>query len=223
MNMPINSNMPDCEKAPDLKQENEQDSCADERKWVAVFTVPRHERSVVGHLDLRQVESFVPTYMSVHVWKNRQKKKIVNPLFPTYVFAKIHLSERSSILGSPGVVRIVGNSQGPIPIPDAEMEFLRSDFCRERVEPYKDLVVGEKVRIKSGPMQGIQGILMRKKSGLRFVLTLDLINQNAAVEVSAEELEPVGVEVAEGDRVNGSTQFVRKGSLYAAAMPVWVP
>lgn len=161
------------------------------RRWFAVFTAPQNERSVVRHLDLRQVESFLPTCESTHIWKNRQRVKITHPLFPTYLFARIQISERSSILRTPGVLRIVGNSLGPIPIPTSEIEFLRSDFCRQRIESYRELVVGEKVRIKSGSMQGVQGILVRKKSGLRFVLTLQLINQHAAVEVAADELEPL--------------------------------
>jgi transcription antitermination factor NusG len=162
-----------------------------ERKWFAVFTVPQNERSVVKHLDLRRFESYLPTCESMSVWKNRQRVKISRPLFPAYVFARIHPTERSSILRLPGVLRIVGNSKGPIPIPTSEIEFLRSDFCRQRIEPYRELVVGERVRIKSGSMQGVEGILVRKKSGLRFVLSLELINQHAAVEVAADELEPV--------------------------------
>jgi len=163
----------------------------DDRRWVAVFTVPQNERSVVRHLEMRQIESFLPTCESTRVWKNRQRVKIVQALFPMYVFARIQMEERSLILRSPGVLRIIGNRQGPISIPDSEMEFLRSDFCRQRVEPFRDLVVGERVRIKTGAMQGVQGVLVRKKAGLRFVLTLELINQHAAVEVDADELEPI--------------------------------
>jgi transcription antitermination factor NusG len=177
-NYPLSSNF-----APEKSQ--------DERKWYAVFTIPQNERSVVRQLELREVESFLPTCETTRVWKNRQRVKIVNPLFPTYVFARIRAAERSSILRSPGVLRIVGNSQGPLPIPASEIDFLRSDFCRQRVEPFRELVVGEKVRIRSGSMQGVQGTLVRKKSSLRFVLTLELINQHAAVEVDADELEPV--------------------------------
>jgi transcription antitermination factor NusG len=157
--------------------------------WFAVFTVPQNELSVVRQLDLRKVESFCPTYDSVRFWKNRRRVKIVSPLFPTYVFARFHSKERSSILCSPGILRIVGNSQGPIPIPDSEVEFLRSDFCGRGLEPYRDFVIGERVRIKSGSMQGVEGTLVRKKSSLRFVLTLELINQHVALEVDANELE----------------------------------
>jgi hypothetical protein len=84
----------------------------------------------------------------------------------------------------------VGN-RGCAYIPDSEVEFLRSGFCRQRIEPYRDLVVGEKVRIKAGVMQGLQGTLVRKNDSMRFVLTVELINQHAAVQVGAEDLEPV--------------------------------
>ena len=163
------------------------------RSWFAVFTVPQNERAVVRNFDLRQIESFLPTCETTRIWKNRQRVKITSPLFPTYVFVRIGSAERIAILRSPGVLRIVGNCQGPVPIPDSEIEFLRSDFCKNRIEPYQELIVGERVRIKRGPMQGLEGTLVRKKSSLRFVLTLELINQHAAIEVSADELEPVPI------------------------------
>jgi transcription antitermination factor NusG len=162
-----------------------------ERKWYAVFTLSQNEQSAARHLDACQIESFVPTYESIRVWKNRQRKKVVQAMFPTYMFVRIGAAEQSVVLRSPGVRRIIGNHKGPIPLPDAEIDFLRSGFCRQRVEPYCDLVVGEKVRIKYGSMQGLEGVLVRKKNSLRFVLTLELINQSAAVEVGADELEPV--------------------------------
>ena len=161
-----------------------------DRNWYAIFTVPRSEQSVARHFEVRQIETFLPTCTSLRMWKNRQRVKVVQPLFPTYIFAKIARAERSLVLGSPGVLRIVGNAKGPLPIAGSDIEFLRSDFCRERVEPYRELVVGQKVRVKCGPMQGVKGVLIRKKNSLRFVLTLELINQHAAVVVLADELEP---------------------------------
>jgi transcription antitermination factor NusG len=159
--------------------------------WYAIFTVPQNERSVVRHLDMREVESFYPTFETERVWQNRQRVKIISPLFPTYVFARIRRQQRSAVLNSPGVLRIVGNRSGPIPIPSADIEFLRTNLCRRRFTPYNELAIGERVRIRRGTMEGVEGTLIRKKSGLRFVLTLELINQHAAVEVDADELEPI--------------------------------
>lgn len=161
------------------------------RMWYAVFTLPQNERSTARHLQACEIESFVPTYESVRVWKNRQRVKIVQALFPTYLFVKMCLTEQSAVLRTPGVRRIVGNHKGPIPLPGAEIEFLRSRVIGESIEPHAELVVGERVRIKCGPMQGLEGVLMRKKNSLRFVLTIELINQHAAVEVAADELEQI--------------------------------
>jgi transcription antitermination factor NusG len=166
-------------------------SAQNARMWYALYTLPQNERSVARHLDIRQVESFLPTYESTHVWKNRQRVKIALPLFPSYLFVRIGREERSKVLQAPGALRIVGSSRGPLPIPENEIDFLRSDFCGRRVEPFRELVVGKKVRIKYGPMQGISGVLVQKRNNLRFVLTLELINQHAAVEVDADELEVV--------------------------------
>ncbi|MFY9853650.1 MAG: UpxY family transcription antiterminator, partial [Terracidiphilus sp.] len=84
-------------------------SSACDRNWHAVFTVPQHEKSVVKHLDLREVESFLPVYETVRVWKNRQRMKLILPLFPTYLFVHINFRERAKVLQSPGVLQIVGN------------------------------------------------------------------------------------------------------------------
>jgi transcription antitermination factor NusG len=89
------------------------------------------------------------------------------------------------------VLQIVGNRREIVPLPDSEVEFLRSDFCKQRIEPFRDLVIGETVRIKSGVMQGIQGTLVRKSNSMRFVLTIESINQHAAIRVDAEDLEPI--------------------------------
>src|ERR1017187_5910746 len=164
---------------------------ARDRNWYAVYTVPQHEKSALKQLDIREIESFLPTYETVRVWKNRQRMKLILPLFPTYLFVHINSRERAKVLQSPGVLQIVSNSRECVPLPNSEVEFLRSDFCRQRIEPYRDLAIGEKVRIKSGVMQGLQGTLVRKSNSLRFVLTLELINQHAAIQVDAEDLEPI--------------------------------
>ncbi len=159
--------------------------------WFAVFTVPQNEKSVAKHLDVRAIESFLPTFETVRVWKNRQRKKIVLPLFPCYIFVHIGRRERAKVLQCPGVVQIVGNGRENMPLPDSEVELLRSECGKQRVEPFSDLVIGQRVRVKCGVMQGLQGTLVRKGQGLRFVLTLELINQHAAIQVDAADLEPV--------------------------------
>jgi transcription antitermination factor NusG len=161
------------------------------RKWYAVFTLPQNEKSAMKQLALREVEAFLPTYETVKVWKNRQRVKTVMPLFPTYLFVCIERRQRVRVLQSPGVIHIVGNNHEDTPIAASEIELLRSGVQERAVEPYRELVVGKSVRIKRGSMEGVEGVLVRKGNGLRFVLRLKLINQYAAIEVSAEDLEQV--------------------------------
>ncbi len=143
------------------------------------------------HLGVREIEAFCPTYETVRIWRNRQRMKLVLPLFPSYLFVHIHPRERDKVLRSLGVLLIVGKKREYLPLPDSEIEFLRSGVCRQRIEPYRELVIGDKVRIKRGVMKGVQGTLVRRGSSMRFVLTIELINQHAAMQVDAEDLEPL--------------------------------
>jgi len=162
-----------------------------ERRWFAVFTVPQNEKSIVRHLGIREIESFLPAYETVRVWKNRQRVKTMLPLFPTYLFVHINVRERVRVLESPGVLQIVGNGRESVPVADADIETLRASVTARLAQPYRDLVIGEKVRVKSGILQGVQGTLVRRSGGDRFVLSFESINQHAAIQVSAEDLEPV--------------------------------
>lgn len=162
-----------------------------ERQWFAIYTLPQNERAVARHLEMFQVETFLPTCTSQRRWKNRQRATVTEALFPTYVFARFQASERGLILRSPGVRRIVGNHKGPIALSEAEIEFLRSGLHDHHAEPFCEVAVGQRVRIKCGSLAGLEGVLIRKKNSMRFVLTLELIGQSAAVEISAEDLEPV--------------------------------
>jgi transcription antitermination factor NusG len=160
-----------------------------DRCWYAAFTLPRHEKSAINHLGLRQIESFLPTYKAVHVWKNRQRASLNLPLFPGYLFVRIARQERIRVLETPGVLRIVGNQRESVPIANSVVDFLRSDPCAQTIEPYAEMVVGQKVRIKGGAFAGIEGRLVRRNRNLRFVLTIQLIDQHAAVEIDADNLE----------------------------------
>lgn len=161
------------------------------RNWYAVLTAPRHEKSAVRHLDLRGIESYMPTYESKRVWNNRQRMTLRLPLFPSYLFVHIENRERRKVLESPGVRQILGNHREPIPLPDETIEFLRSEGSAKSLEPYSDLVIGQTVRIRSGAFRGLEGTLVRKNNRDRFVMTIKLINRHVAAELDANDLELV--------------------------------
>jgi transcription antitermination factor NusG len=89
----------------------------------------------------------------------------------------------------PGVLSLVSFGRTLAPLPDFEIEALRSAVGERRIEPHPYLVIGERVRIKAGPMAGMEGVLLRKKNNFRVVIALDAIMQCVAVEVDAGELE----------------------------------
>jgi len=162
-----------------------------ELHWYAVYTCAQHEKSVAKQLELRSIEYFLPLYERVSRWKDRRVKLQV-PLFSGYVFVRIELQERLSVLQVPGVVHLVGFGGQPTPLPQEEMEALRNGlsgtFC---AKPCPYLELGGNVRIKSGPLAGLQGILRRKKGTYRFVLSLELIQRSISVEVDAVDIEAV--------------------------------
>ena len=187
----MNSLIADNLRHDGLRLERVIDTGGVERKWYAVYTLPQNEKSTAKHLDLRGIENFLPTYETLRTWKNRQKVKITLPLFPAYLFVHIDSRERIKVLQTPGVLHLVGSPRGAVPVVDGEVELLRKGLCGRRMEPFRELVVGEKVRIKHGVMQGLQGTLVRRSNGLRFVLTVEAINQHAAIEIDDDCLEPL--------------------------------
>jgi transcription antitermination factor NusG len=158
--------------------------------WFAAYTHSHHEKRVASHFGERQIEAFLPLYAARHRWKNRCEVNLELPLFPNYVFVRIDPRKRVRVLEVPGVVSLVGFGRTLAPLPDFEIEALRSGLGQRKIEPHPYLVIGERVRIKAGPMMGMEGVLVRKKNNFRVVLALDVIMQSVAVEVDADDLEP---------------------------------
>jgi len=158
--------------------------------WFAAYTNSHHEKRVASHFGERQIESFLPLYSALQRWKNRCEVDLDLPLFPNYVFVHIDPRERVRVLEVPGVLSLVGFGQTLAPLSDFEIEALRSCVGQRKIEPHPYLVIGERVRIKAGPMTGMEGVLVRKRSNYRVVLALDVIMQCVAVEVDADDVEP---------------------------------
>jgi transcription antitermination factor NusG len=148
------------------------------------------KKKVEQHLRMREIESFLPLYTVTRRWKNRTTAKVELPLFAGYVFAKIARTEGVRVLEVPMVHSIVGNGCGALPIPDAEIDALRSGLHLRQVDPYPYMKVGARARIRSGALAGLEGVVVRKDGHLRVVLSLDLIMKSIAVHVKADELEP---------------------------------
>ena len=162
-------------------------------RWFAVYTAPRHERSVTRQFEVRQIEAFLPLYRSLRRWRNGCKVHVDQPLFRNYVFVSLERREYVRVLQTPGVLSLVGSGREPSALPTSEIEALRSGLPLREFEPHPYLAAGDRVRIHSGSLAGMVGVLVRKKNNFRVVLTLDHIMQSVAVEIGIDEIEPVKI------------------------------
>lgn len=157
--------------------------------WYAAYTCANHEKRVAEQLHQRTVEHYLPLYEAVHRWKDR-RVRLQLPLFPGYVFVRLALGNRLCVLQVPGVVLLVGFGGQPAAVPEAEIETLRNGLSAGlRAQPHPYLAAGRRVRIRSGPMAGMEGVVLRRKGNFRVVLSVDLIQRSIAVEADASGLE----------------------------------
>jgi len=165
--------------------------------WYAVYTCANHEKRVAAQFADRAIEHYLPQYHTVSRWKDRSVM-LQRPLFPGYLFVRLALRSRLQVQQVPGVVGLLGSSGAPSVVPEEEMTRVRELLGQgRRVEPHPFLTVGRRVRVKSGPLAGIEGILVRRKSGLRFVVSVQLIQRSMAVEIDKADLEPMSRSVAQ--------------------------
>lgn len=158
-------------------------------KWYALYTCPRHEKRVAEQIKQRSFSCYLPLYRSVRRWKDR-RKELELALFPGYVFVQMAIERRLQVLQLPGVVRLVSFNGQPAALPTEEIEALQERLSSgARVEPHPYLRVGRRVRVRSGAMQGLEGIIVRRKDSCRVVFSIDLIMRSVAVEVDESDLE----------------------------------
>ncbi len=175
---------------PQLQSSQEFAALDAESRWYAAYTCANHEKRVAEQLGQRAVEHFLPFYQSVRRWKDR-RVRLQLPLFPGYVFVRIALKHRLQVLEIPSVVRLVGFNGRPCALADGEVEALRNGLSWQlRAQPHPYPSFGRLVRIIGGPLQGLEGILVRKKGNLRIVLSIELIMRSIVVDADMADVEP---------------------------------
>jgi len=157
--------------------------------WYAAYTKGRHEKHVRRQLEERRISNFLPIYNSVRRWKDR-RKELSLPLFPGYVFVHVSDQDRLRVLQVPGVVRFVSFNGRPAVLENAEIDSLKNAVAAGvKAEPHPYLKVGQKIRMKHGPLAGASGVLDRKKDKFRLVISLDLIMRSIVAEVQAADID----------------------------------
>ncbi len=169
--------------------------------WWALYTRHQHEKVVADMLGAKGFEVFLPLYESVRRWRDR-RKVLSLPLFPCYVFVRGGLDRRLQVVTTPGIHMILTHGDRIATIPENEIQAIRRTVEGQyRVEPHPFLKCGDRVRVTRGSLEGVEGILVRKKNLYRLVLSVDMLAQSVGVEIDASDVEPVS----------------------RAEAPVWVP
>jgi len=157
--------------------------------WHALYTRHQHEKVVAQVLSGKGFEIFLPQYRAVHRWKDREKELLL-PLFPNYVFIHGGLDRTLILVTTPGIHCFVRWGGRPAKIPSEEIDSVRRLVeSSYQVEPHPFLKCGDRVRIKSGPLEGIEGILVRRARGYRLVLSVELLSRSASVEMDITMME----------------------------------
>ena len=159
--------------------------------WCAIYTRHQHEKAIAQILSAKGLEVFLPLYNSTRRWKDRTVHLSL-PLFPCYLFLRGMKERRLDVVTTPGIVSVLSINGEPAAIPESEIESVRKAIeWGNRVEPHPFLRTGDRVRVISGPLQGLEGILVRRKNLYRLVLSVEILERSAAVEVDIAAVERV--------------------------------
>jgi transcription antitermination factor NusG len=151
--------------------------------WFAILTKTGREKNATLLLENSGFECYLPVSKSSRKWSDRTKEMEV-PLFPGYLFCRMNPNDRLPVLITPGVVQIVGTGKTPTPIEEQEIAAIqRVGSSGLSTMPWPYLQVGQVARIEKGPLQGMSGIVIRIKSGLKLVLSVQLLQRSIAVEI----------------------------------------
>ena len=183
--------------------------------WWVIYTRHQHEKAVADMLAAKGMEVYLPVYETIRRWKDRNKR-LVLPLFPSYLFVREMAGGRLATASTPGVHAILTRGNSLSVIPAEEMKAIQRALAEpSRVEPHPFLQCGERVRVSRGAMEGIEGILVRKKNLYRLVILVEMISQAASVEVEASDVEPVRLRKPPATYPYDSAQFSWHGQFSA--------
>ena len=160
--------------------------------WYAVQCWLRKESMIAAQLEGQGFECFLPKYKSLREWSDR-KKEVEQPLFPGYLFCRFDYTQRRPVVVTPGVLQVVGCGRTPTPIEDREIEAIQIAVASGVPgQPWPYLEVGEKVRIHTGKLSGLEGILVNFKGNHRVVLSVTLLQRSVALEVDLAWVASLG-------------------------------
>src|SRR5271163_1103146 len=159
--------------------------------WYALQVRARYERVVAEYLSGFDYEWFLPVHTDRKRWPDRVKHVEV-PLLPGYLFCRFDAQNRLPILKIPGVVQILGYNRQPVSVDDVEIAAIQALVASGVPnQPCSFVEIGDHVQISSGPLRGLQGILVESRGRHKFVLSVSLLQRSVAVEIDSMSVTPV--------------------------------
>ena len=158
--------------------------------WYALYTRARHEKRVARDLEGKRIEHLLPLYDVLSQWKDR-KKWVQKPLFPGYLFVRVLCDEAlAAAWHTRGVVHIVSDGDGPVSVPPDDVEAMRRMVESDvEIDPWPYLRRGQRVRVKSGPLQGVEGYVSQRQGICRLIVSIDLLGRSVAAQIHPECVE----------------------------------
>ena len=164
----------------------------DNRKWFAIYVKSRSEKKVLKLLEDIGIESFLPLITRVKQWSDR-KKKVEEPLFRSYLFVNISLSDYYTVLNVNGVVKFITFEKKPVPVPDNQIIAIKKYLNDTELHSidYEDFKEGELVRIKSGQMKELIGRFVKINGKHRIIIDIEAVGQSIPINIARSNVEAV--------------------------------
>jgi transcription antitermination factor NusG len=166
-------------------------TAADSPRWYAIHTRSKHEKRVAAELQERGIETFVPLSREVHRWSDRRRVLEI-PLFTCYAFIRVAIvgEVQATVLQHPSVLRWIGFQGRPLPIPDEEILAVQTLLSSGvPVGSHAFVNVGDRVRIRGGSLDGVEGVLVENENERKLVVSVNLVGQSVAISLHNYEVE----------------------------------
>jgi transcriptional antiterminator RfaH len=164
----------------------------DEKKWYALYTKSKTEKKVYIELEHAGFEAYLPLITKIKQWSDR-KKKVIEPLFRSYIFVHIPIKDLFNVLALPGAIRFVSFERKAVPIPPEQIEAIRYYLNEKEYVPDENILLneGQLVRVKHGQMEGLIGRLIRYQGKFRLVIRIEAIGKSITLTIPRTLIEPI--------------------------------
>ena len=161
---------------------------SDSKKWIAVYTKPRHEKFVEKEFKKKGFDVYLPMLKERRKWSDR-KKWVSFPLFSSYIFVKIEIKNALIILQTIGVVKLVKFNNKVAIVPEHSIQNIRLMIeGGYNPEPTDYFIKGTPIEVKDGPLKGIVGEVINVDKKDRLVIRVDAIQHSISIKINRSYL-----------------------------------